>query len=48
MYDLVVQVHYFYVVKTDRLEDDSSDAYSENSCSSLEFLCWENMQKSLG
>jgi hypothetical protein len=41
-------VKYVYVVRTDRLEGDSSDADLKNSCSSLGHLGWENMQISWG
>jgi hypothetical protein len=41
----VVQVHYVSMVKTDRLEGDSSGADLKKSCSSLGCLGWVNVQR---
>ena len=43
--DLVVQVQSVSVVRTDRLEGDSSGAYLKKSCSGLGCLGGKNMQR---
>jgi hypothetical protein len=41
----VVQVYFFSIVKTNRLEGNSSDAYLKKSCSNFRRLGWVNAQR---
>jgi hypothetical protein len=45
--DLVVQVKYVFATRDERLEGDSSDAYSNMSCSSWDVLVMQ-MYRELG